>query len=52
MTKSYATILLVDDEDTDLTAIREALESEGYSVRTATNIPEALAAYESAAGSH
>lgn len=48
MTNGYANILVVDDEDADLNAIREALESEGYIVRTATNIPEALAVHESA----
>ncbi len=47
MGTTFVNILLVDDEDTDLTAIRDALESEGYSVTTAPNIPEALAAYES-----
>src|SRR5262249_33308366 len=50
MEKGYANILLVDDEETDLSAIREALESEGYTVQAASNIPDALATYKAATG--
>jgi DNA-binding response OmpR family regulator len=50
MERKNANILLVDDEEADLTAVREALEAEGHSVRVAADFHQALQVFSSAQG--
>jgi DNA-binding response OmpR family regulator len=38
-------VLLVDDEESDLAAARDALESDGHSVQTAADYPGAMAVF-------
>jgi DNA-binding response OmpR family regulator len=46
MPRRNVRVLLVDDEETDLAATRDALESDGHSVQTAADYPGAMAVFE------
>jgi DNA-binding response OmpR family regulator len=41
-------VLLVDDEETDLAAARDVLESDGHSVEVAADYPGAMAVFDAA----
>jgi DNA-binding response OmpR family regulator len=50
MERQKARILLVDDEESDLVAAREALQSDGHTVSVAGDFQDALDAFEAARG--